>query len=116
MSETLTRKKRRDLHTTTIPAFQNEWDQKAEYSNKGSRRNKDVSDWRLIIRDATGMFWMGNGWTTDLWSAKVFTNMVDAREDFPLVKAHGGRNIGVKRVRLFCAERNPKHVIEGIAP
>ncbi len=99
-----------------IPEFQNDWEAKAEHSNKGSRRNSDVSGWRLIIREGNGLFWTGTAFSTDLWSAKTYQNMQDVREDFLLVKTHGASNIGVKRVRLFCADRNPKHVIEGIAP
>lgn len=101
---------------TKIPAFQATWEEQAEHSNKGSRRNDDVTKWKLVIRDGGGIFWIGTGWSTNLWDAKIYQCMADARADFMLVKAHGGCNIGVKRVRMFCADRNPKHVIEGIAP
>lgn len=99
-----------------IPDFQATWEQEAESSNQGSRRNDDVTGWKLVIRDGNGLFWIGTGWSTNLWDAKIYQCMSDVREDFMLVKAHGWCNIGVKRVRMFCADRNPKHVIEGIAP
>ncbi len=93
----------------------NGWEKAAEKRWKKNWWQGDTTDWRLVII-ASDMFWTGSSFVSSLWDAQQYRCMNDAREHFVQIEKQGGTNIEVKRIRMFCADRNPKHVIPNVAP